>query len=42
MKSLTPPKYASPQTSGLTVEVKPGMEPVELNSFPSRKADPIQ
>ncbi len=30
MKSLTPPKYASPQTSGLTVEVKRGMEPVEL------------
>ncbi len=30
MKSLTPPKYASPQTSGLSVEVKRGMEPVEL------------
>ena len=30
MKSLTPPKYASPQTSGLSVEVKKGMEPVEL------------
>ena len=24
MKSLTPPKYASPQTSGLSVEVKKG------------------
>jgi len=30
MKMLTPPKYASPQTSGLSVEVKRGMEPVEL------------
>lgn len=30
MKSLTPPKYASPQTSGLSVDVKPGMERVEL------------
>lgn len=30
MKSLTPPKYASPQTSGLSAEVKRGMEPVEL------------
>jgi hypothetical protein len=30
MKSLTPPKYASPQTSGISVDVKRGMEPVEL------------
>lgn len=30
MKMLTPAKYASPQTSGLSVEVKRGMEPVEL------------
>ncbi len=30
MKSLTPPKYASPQTSGLSVDVQKGMKPVEL------------
>jgi hypothetical protein len=30
MKSETPVKYASPQTSGLTIDVKPGMPPVEL------------
>jgi hypothetical protein len=30
MKSETPVKYASPQTSGLIIEVKRGMEPVEL------------
>ena len=30
MKYETPTKYASIQTSGLTVEVKNGMEPVEL------------
>jgi hypothetical protein len=30
MKSETPEIYASPQTSGLTVDVKRGMAPVEL------------
>jgi hypothetical protein len=30
MKSETPAKYASPRTSGLSIEVKHGMEPVEL------------
>lgn len=30
MKSETPVKYASPMTSGLSVEVKRGMAPVEL------------
>ena len=30
MKSQTPIKYASPQTSGLTIDVQPGMPPVEL------------
>ena len=30
MKSETPVKYASPATSGLTVEVTKGMAPVEL------------
>ncbi|MCR4411810.1 MAG: hypothetical protein NUV77_05210 [Thermoguttaceae bacterium] len=29
-KSLVPPKYVNPDTSGLTVEVKSGMEPVKL------------
>ena len=30
MKSETPEKYASPRTSGISIEVKPGMAPVEL------------
>jgi hypothetical protein len=30
MKLATPAKYASPNTSGLTVNVQPGMEPVKL------------
>jgi hypothetical protein len=30
MKSETPEKYASPRTSGITIEVKRGMSPVEL------------
>lgn len=29
-KALVPTKYAIPTTSGLTVDVKPGMEPVKL------------
>ncbi len=37
MKMLTPPKYASPQTSGLTVEVKTGMEPVQLELVSGKK-----
>jgi hypothetical protein len=36
MRSETPDFYASPQTSGLTVEVKRGMAPVELQ-LKSRK-----
>ncbi len=36
-KMLTPPKYASPQTSGLTVDVKPGMEPVILELVSGKK-----
>lgn len=31
---LTPQKYASPTTSGLTLEVKPGMEPVTWDLTP--------
>jgi hypothetical protein len=31
MKSETPVKYASPRTSGLNIEVKRGMQPVELH-----------
>lgn len=30
MKYETPIKYASPKTSGISIDVKPGMEPVEL------------
>lgn len=30
MRSETPAKYASPRTSGITIEVKRGLDPVEL------------
>lgn len=30
MKSETPVRYASPKTSGISIDVKPGMDPVEL------------
>ena len=36
-KLLTPPKYASPQTSGLSVDVKPGMESVMLELVSGKK-----
>lgn len=31
MKLLTPLKYGNPKTSGLTIEVKRGMEPVKID-----------
>jgi hypothetical protein len=36
MKFETPEKYASPQTSGLTIEVTRGMAPVELQLISGR------